>query len=202
MLGMKCALCWMFGLSLVTIICLSGCARATVEQPAYTTVRTGANYEIRSYPLLKLATAPMGEDKGRNGSFMKLFRYIQGENEGGKKIAMTSPVLIDRSDKKTMGFIVPKEVAAGDVPSPKREDVRLDSLPAGQFAALRFPGVQDVEAERKALATLQAALAKDGIATTGEPLFAYYDPPWTPTPLRRNEVLLRLKAPLPANAQP
>jgi hypothetical protein len=33
-------------------------------------------------------------------------------------------------------------------------------------------------------------MKKSGLVSSGEPLFGYFDPPWTPSFLRRNEVML------------
>jgi hypothetical protein len=33
------------------------------------------------------------------------------------------------------------------------------------------------------------------LVATGEPVFAYYDPPWTPGFMRRNEVMIPVASP-------
>jgi hypothetical protein len=42
-------------------------------------------------------------------------------------------------------------------------------------------------------AELLACLARDGIETVGRPLYAGYDPPWTPPWLVRNEVMAEIR---------
>jgi hypothetical protein len=37
-------------------------------------------------------------------------------------------------------------------------------------------------------------MATEGLSVLSPPVFAYFDPPWTPPFLRRNEVMLRTKA--------
>ena len=44
----------------------------------------------------------------------------------------------------------------------------------------------------KALAELQAWLAWENLKGDGTPIYGYFDPPWTPSFLRRNEVMLRV----------
>ena len=51
-------------------------------------------------------------------------------------------------------------------------------------------GSRTEENEHAALEKLRAWLATQNLTPRGEPLFAYYDPPWTPVFLRRNEVLI------------
>ena len=72
------------------------------------------------------------------------------------------------------------------------DNVRLDTLPAGRFAVLRFKGSQKSAAPGKALNELRSLLDEKNLTPSGPPRFAYYDPPWTPQSLRRNEVMLRI----------
>lgn len=168
-------------------------SRAATETPDYVVVRAAGSYEIRDYPELTLATTPMAAD-GVNGGFGELFRFITGSNETQEKISMTSPVLIDNTqEKKTMSFIMPPAHAAKGLPKPKGEKVSLSQLPASRLAVFSFKGGRSVENESKAVASLRAWLEKQKLKSTGQPIFAYYDPPWTPTPLRRNEVMIPIE---------
>ena len=126
--------------------------------------------------------------------FNQLFGYISGKNEAEEKIAMTTPVFIDEQEDK-MQFILPKKVAEKGAPEAKGIPVEIQTVKGGQFAALRFKGYRSSSAPAKAISELQAWMAKNGLSASGEPVFAYYDPPWTPEALRRNEVLIRLKGP-------
>ena len=150
--------------------------------------------EIRDYPALSVATVPM-EGGNMNGGFGKLFRFISGSNAGSEKIAMTTPVLIDTApENRTMSFIMPGKTVENGVPNPAGEDVTLGKVKAARFAVRRFGGGRTAENETGAVAKLRAWLGGQKIAGQGEPIFAYYDPPWTPLFLRRNEVLLRIEA--------
>lgn len=164
-------------------------SRAATPTPDYTVVLSEGSFEVRDYPELKLATTSM--PRGKNNGFMKLFRFITGANEQKQKIAMTAPVLIEKGpEKETMSFIMPKDQAA--VPAPTSSTVEIGSLPASRYAVMRFPGRQSGENEQAALEKLTAWTAAQKLRTRGEPIFAYYDPPWTPTRLRRNEVMVRV----------
>lgn len=167
-------------------------SRAATETPDYRVIRTDENFEIRDYPALIIATTPMNDD-GMNGSFGQLFRFITGKNEGSEKIEMTSPVLIDTAkDKKTMSFIMPRKAVEKGVPKPAAGSVSLGKVEASRFAVLRFAGGRTADNEKAAIEKLTAWL--DGLKITGkgDPIFAYYDPPWTPVFLRRNEVMIRI----------
>jgi len=165
-------------------------SRAATETPDYKVVRSDGKFEIRDYPALTVATTLMEGDE-MNGGFGKLFRFITGSNEGSEKIAMTAPVLIDTTkDKKTMSFIMPKMAVEKGVPKPAGESVTLGNVAAVRCAVLRFDGGRTAENEKAAVAELQAWLDAEKLSGQGAPTFAYYDPPWTPTFLRRNEVMI------------
>ena len=55
---------------------------------------------------------------------------------------------------------------------------------------MRFGGWSDAKNEQRAVAKLRKWLDEHKIAARGAPVFAYYDPPWTPPFLRRNEVMV------------
>jgi hypothetical protein len=168
-------------------------SRAATETPEYKVVRADGKIEIRDYPALTMATTPMSAD-GMNGGFGQLFRFITGSNESKEKIEMTAPVLIDNTtEKKTMSFIMPQATVSKGVPKPAASTVSLSSMPATRFIVLRFPGGRNEENEKKAIAALRAWMTAQKLTGKGEPLFAYYDPPWTLIPFRRNEVMIRIE---------
>jgi hypothetical protein len=168
-------------------------SRAATETPEYKVVRADGKIEIRDYPALTVATTPMSAD-GMNGGFGQLFRFITGSNESKEKIEMTAPVLIDNTtEKKTMSFIMPQATVNKGVPKPAGNAVSLSNRPATRFAVLRFPGGRNAENEKNAIAALRAWMTAQKLTVKGEPLFAYYDPPWTLIPFRRNEVMIRIE---------
>jgi DNA gyrase inhibitor GyrI len=182
----------LFAFAVATAVWFFQNSRAATETPDYQLVRQSGDLEIRDYPDLKIVSAAM-EGEGMNGSFGNLFRYISGENAKEEKIAMTTPVLIDRSTQAgSMSFIVPKEIAARGAPEPKDEKVKLSQKDSARFAALRFQGTGKPEEEKAAIEKLRSLLATEKITPIGTPIVAYYDPPWTPAPLRRNEVMLQI----------
>lgn len=164
-------------------------ARAGYESPEHTVVSKDGSFEIRDYPALTLAVTPM-EKRGEDGSFMKLFRFIGGRNDRGEKIAMTVPVIMTGTTSGSMGFIVPKKVAEAGVPAPSSPDVTINHRDAGRYAVLRFSGTGSPSASKEAAERLADWMKKHGVTPGGPPLYAYYNPPWTPWFLRHNEVLV------------
>ena len=68
----------------------------------------------------------------------------------------------------------------------------VDKLPSGHFAVYHYSGRRSAANEQEALGKLCAWVDKRRLEVAGEPLFGYYDPPWTLPFLRRNEVMLRI----------
>jgi DNA gyrase inhibitor GyrI len=198
----------MIYLSVTAIFVLAGIfawntmTRAAYESAEYKVVESDGKFEVRKYPdLMLVATTTKLDAQGRDGSFMKLFRYISGANEADKKISMTTPVFMDNDKGDSavqMGFVMPKDIAVDGVPAPTGEGVDVRKRTGGRFAVLRFSGQLNVKSAKESEAKLRTWMAtkgfvaddsfeSSGVETAG------YDPPFTPGPLRRNEVLIRLK---------
>ncbi len=173
---------------------LTGCSRQNYETPSYKTVFSEGAFEVRDYPSLTLVSTPM-QHRGEDGSFMKLFRFIQGRNDRAEKISMTIPVILTGSSSGTMSFILPKAVSERGAPAPSNPDVTITTLSPSRYAAYRFSGSNKPAASDAAAGKLLAWIESHHFATTGSPVFAYYNPPWTPGFMRRNEVLIRLASP-------
>ncbi|MDB6173865.1 MAG: hypothetical protein JWL59_3176 [Chthoniobacteraceae bacterium] len=172
----------------LSVFWLISTSRAATETPDYMVVRAEDKFEIRDYPRLAVATTPMEEGEMNRG-FRQLFSFITGRNGDTQKIEMTTPVLID-PEMKTMSFIMPKKAVENGVPKPTDERVTLGKLEAARFAVCRFAGGRTQE--KDAIEKLKTWIELRKLSAKGAPLFAYYDPPWTPVLLRRNEVLIRL----------
>lgn len=172
-------------------------ARAGYESAPYKVIESDGSIEIREYPDLVLAsTESQFSARGNDGSFMRLFRYISGDNAAGQKIAMTTPVFMepDRDTVKgKMGFVMPREVAEAGAPDPKASNVAISKREGGRFAVIRFSGVMDTKKADDQEAKLRAWLLARGLEGEAIAERAGYDPPFTPGFLRRNEVLIRLK---------
>jgi DNA gyrase inhibitor GyrI len=90
--------------------------------------------------------------------------------------------------------VLPAKLPAGEVPKPTDGAVTVRELPAGRFAVLRFRGGRNAKNEAESLAKLKAWMEKQGLSVLSPPVYGYFDPPWTPPFLRRNEVMLRTES--------
>lgn len=158
-------------------------SRSGYETAPYKVIRTDGDFEIREYPELKIATTVRDAD---NSSFMRLFRYIDGGNVEKEKIAMTTPVFMVGGK---MAFVVPEKHKT-TTPVPASAQVTVDAMKAQRVAILRFSGSRTKDSEPQALEKLKAWMQANKLTEAGAPFSAYYDPPWTPGFMRRNEVLV------------
>ncbi len=170
-------------------------SRDKYETPDYKVVMKDGAFEVRDYPEVVVASAPMKKEGGsRNSAFMGLFRYISGQNEAAQKISMTSPVISSMEEQdNTMSFVVPTEVAKAGAPQATDREIRIAKRDGGRFATYRYNGRWTEANETAARTKLMGWIKEQGLQMTGPVEKANYDPPFTLPALRRNEVLVRIK---------
>ena len=184
------------GLAILLYLGWSLTSRDAYETAAYDVIMSDGAFEVREYPDLMMATTIMKSSNGNDGSLNRLFSYISGANENNQKVSMTTPVFMDAESEDhpgQMGFVVPASVVADGAPMPSDVNVELRSREAGRFAVIRFSGRLDVSTRRYAEQRLKQWMSEHEFTSSGEAESAGYDPPWTPGPFRRNEVLVRLQ---------
>jgi len=163
-----------------------------VEIARYQAIETDGAFEIRDYPTLLVAevTRSGSREEAVRAGFGPLARYIFAKERPGEKIAMTAPVTQQAAGADwTVQFIMPSGSTLATLPKPAGADVRLSERPAARRAAIRFSGWWSEELFREKDEALREWLQKRGIAVQGTPVFAYYNDPFTPGFLRRNEVI-------------
>lgn len=167
-----------------------------VEQPAFKSIESEGRYELRDYaPYLIAETRVEASflDAG-NVAFGRLFRYISGANQPGQKIAMTAPVQqVAESGAYRVGFIVPARYTRETVPQPTDPRVTVREVPRRLVASWRYSGRWTEARFREEEQQLRRELAARGLVATGDAEIARYNPPFMPTFLRRNEVLIPVR---------
>jgi effector-binding domain-containing protein len=180
---------------ILAMVAVVSTSRAGYETASYKVIKKEGKFEIRAYASHRVVTTSM-RGSGQNGSFGRLFQYISGNNGSEQKIAMTTPVFMPADSKgntREMQFVIPAKVAASGAPAPSSGNVKIKSMGGGKFAVLRFNGRSGGSEQKEKLKKLRAEIESRGLKVKGDPIFAGYDPPWTPGPMRRNEVLLRIE---------
>lgn len=189
----------------------AGPIMSRVEQPDYKVTMTDGAIEIRSYGSMIAAEAEVkGERKvAINEGFRLIAAYIFGANKPNAKIAMTAPVQQQSAqtiamtapvtqqtsgDSWKVSFIMPGSWTLETLPTPNDPRVTLKPVPAKRMLAIRFSGSASDSLIRAKTGELRRYAVDKKLATTGEPLLAFYNPPWTLPFFRRNEVMLELTA--------
>jgi effector-binding domain-containing protein len=195
------------GMRIAMAVLVGGSVRVmATEEAAYKEVRKDAPFEVRDYESCLLAETRVDgsfEDAG-NAAFRRLFKYISGANRQQEKIAMTAPVGQQSAGRKiamtapvgqrassnqwAVSFMMPSGFTPETLPLPTDPAVTIREVPAQRVAVVRYGGTWSDERYRRHLKALEEWLAKNGLQATGEPVWARYNPPFTPWFLRRNEI--------------
>jgi hypothetical protein len=193
-----------------------------IEQPRYDVLkRFDSGVEIRAYaPRLAAETivADTTWRAGENSAFGRLAGYIFGRNRqqtgiamavpaaetsaAGRptKIEMTSPVQSGATARGfLMRFFLPAELTLATAPAPLDPNVQLVELPAETIAVLEFSGFRDPGKVEQMKRALLDRLESSDWRPLETPMAYFYDPPWTPPFLRRNEVAVIVGRRAPAN---
>lgn len=197
-------------LAIITVIIIFassiGTIMSKVEKPKYITLEKSGNIEIREYePTIIAEVSVKGERKEaiREG-FKLLANYIFGNNlpknpssvtaqQEGQKIAMTAPVQqIKDTDSWKINFTMPSEYSIDSLPSPNTDKIKLIKIPKEKRILIQFSGSSTDENIQKHLQILRDYCEKENITINEEPIFAFYNPPWTLPFLRRNEIMFKL----------
>ena len=181
-----------------------------VAQPKFKTISAQGKFEIREYaPMIVAEVEVSGErEKAINDGFRLIAGYIFGGNVATNKIAMTAPVIQQRSEKISMTapvtqqasgdvwkvrFVMPDSYSLDTLPKPNNARVKLIPVPAKRFVVIRFSGSQTDRNMKPHEQKLLDYVRENNLTTVGEPVFAFYNPPWTLPFLKHNEVMIELK---------
>jgi hypothetical protein len=167
-------------------VVLSGCASLGVggpQEPAYTVAAQLAGVQVRQYgPRLAAETFSAGDaDTARAEGWRRLGAYV-----AEAKLSSVAPLseMQEAPGQWRLRLFLPGDAA----PSPSDPAVALVRLPAETTGVLRFSG--DADAVAADTGELVGALEGSAWRPAGAPAAWFYDPPWTPSPLRRNEVAI------------
>lgn len=191
---------------------LSTATGLAAEEPKYTLVMEEKPFSIREYPPLITAEVTVGGSRSEaaNAAFRVLAGFIFGKNiapggEAGKikmtapvtqsaKIAMTAPVTQSgKSGEWVVGFIMPPDYSRETLPKPVDPRISIRTIPARRMAVVTFSGAARDDDLARQQAALEGFIAAQKLTTRGPAQFAFYDPPFKPGFLRRNEVMFELR---------
>jgi effector-binding domain-containing protein len=183
-----------------------------IEEAEYKVLQKDNRFEIRDYaPHILAETFVEGDlEEAGNKAFNRLFRYISGENRSREKVAMTAPVSQEPMGEKitmtapvgqqrvqekwAVSFMMPASYTLETLPAPEDSKVTLRQVPARRMAAVRYSGFWSEKNYLRYKLELESWIHEKGLTIVGDPLWARYNPPFTPWFLRRNEILIPVDA--------
>lgn len=179
-----------------------------IEKPSYDVITSNKSIEFRLYkPMLIAEVIETGDRRATiSKGFRVLADYIFGNNTTRKKIEMTAPVSQTKSEKIKMTapviqeasikntwkiqFVMPKTHQLDTLPKPNDKRIKIKQIPEEKRIVIRFSGhANDVQIEHKKKALLQYIKANN-LKVSSSISYAFYNPPWTPSFLRRNEIMM------------
>lgn len=182
---------------------------SNIETPDYEVLVSEANIEIRQYqPMIIAEVSVAGERRDAiSDGFRLLADYIFGNNTQAKGIEMTAPVQqegakiemtapVQQEPKGNfwqISFVMPSEYSIETLPKPNDERVSIREIPAKQFVVITFSGMNTDKNVKKYEKELMEFVKAKKLSVSGEPKYAFYNPPWTLPMMRRNEVMVEIQ---------
>ncbi len=161
------------------------------EEQSYEIIQTKADFEIRYYPPVMMATYV--SDRNNSSGFRSLFNYISGANESQTKIAMTTPVHMEKTrEGNSMAFVLPRKFKPETTPSPQEPEIQIFQSKEGYFATIRYSGYTNATKEKNFTEQLGKSLKREGIKITGAPVVLVYNSPYNFIN-RRNEISIPIE---------
>ena len=178
---------------------IGGCSAVSkTPEPKWRSLRKDGNFEVRHYDSMIIAEVTVAGERytAINNGFRILADYIFGDNLEQDKIAMTAPVMqeaISNADKWKVRFVMPQEYTYNSLPKPNDTQIEFIEVPAHRAAVVQFSGFNTDSNLRQHQAQLMDWLYKEKITVVGQPVFAFYNPPWTLPFMRRNEIIVMIE---------
>lgn len=207
---------WVISLSLSTVIVILigfsmiGVIMSDVEHPPYTLIDSDNIAEIRSYDSMLIAEVQVSGERKKaiSEGFRLLADFIFGNNSIQESIAMTAPVQQQEGESIAMTapvqqqqdgnlwsirFIMPSIYTMTSLPKPNNPIVKIRETSPTKYAVIQFSGLAsntNISYHQEKLANY---ITDKQLNKVGEPLYAFYNPPWTLPFLRRNEIMIAIQ---------
>lgn len=189
------------------ISAIKASAEARSRSPKYSVIETlGDNVEVRLYQSALIAQVQVtgNQRDALNEGFRILAAYIFGKNTRKMSLSMTSPVVAQpekipmtspvtcqsTGNTMTVSFFMPPGYSLQTLPEAEDSRIHFFELPERKLAAIGFSGSWNPQNFSKHAEALVGRLRLSNLQPAGEPFNAYYNPPFMPPFMRRNEVLI------------
>lgn len=162
------------------------------ETPNYDVLVKEKEFEIRKYADFFIVEYENKNDPEIKNGFGSLFKYISNDNKENEKISMTIPVIQEETEeKKKMAFVVPEKFS-NQIPEPNNPNLKVKNFDEGLFGSIQYSGFSNKSKELKMKKRLDEWLLEKGYQKQSNYMLAFYNAPFVPPMLRRNEILVRI----------
>ena len=183
------------------------------EAPNYELLQRSLNdnWEVRRYPPCLTAYTFYTEAEGTSPAFRRIAGFIFGGNQTKESVSMTVPVQTEpkktsesiamtvpvategderNSDgKRVMRFFMPSKYSLETLPTPNDPEVHIEMLPEKTVATITYSGDGKSYFDEQRI-LLESHLKEANIEIIGEASLLQYNPPWTLSWMRTNEILI------------
>ena len=206
---LKSKLFYVILLLIITLFLVWQMTAFKAPEPNYQVLKNDRDIQIREYPALIVAQVEVSGKRAAaiSAGFRLLADYIFGKNDGGHKIEMTAPVIQKgltipmtapvlqekKNEQWIVRFIMPDSFTLKTLPKPDNKLISLIALPVKKYVVIRFSGTNtqtNLDSHQK---TLMAYISNNHLNPSGDPVYAFYNPPWILPFLRRNEIMIELQ---------
>lgn len=199
-----------------SLLITSSVTMAKYEEPDFQVIESQNDIQIRAYKPMIVAEVEVSGERSvaiKQG-FRLLADYIFGNNQAiesssttSERIPMTTPVIQQKNEKIPMTtpvsqqaknknwvvqFVMPKSYTLKTLAKPNNPQVEIRELPAYKAVTIRFSGMSTRQNLQKHLTELRNFVSSHDLKVIDNPIYAFYNPPWTLPFLRRNEIILKL----------
>lgn len=179
-----------------------------IEEPKYVVLEKKKGYELRKYSSYITAQTEISSNytEANTQGFRLIADYIFGNNTTKISIAMTAPVLQNKSEKISMttpvlntlkdtnkriiSFVLPSKYTMETLPTPNNQKVTLIEVPSRIVAVVRFNWYATENKSAAMQSLLEKQVIADGFTILGPAQVAQYNPPFSMPLMRRNEIII------------
>lgn len=191
-------------------------------QPSFTLIQKDGSIELRHYNDMLIATTYVSDDRSSaiNTGFKRLAGYIFGRhdaidqrnipmtapvtqkkksNQQPLSIPMTAPVIQSQPNNSKsadnqweVAFVMPEKFNKDNIPKPTDNNIFLIVKKPQRYLTIQFTGLINTNKLERKVNQLKAYAQQHKISITGEPIMAFYDPPWIFPWLKRHEIWIQV----------
>lgn len=179
------------------VLLLPLCAFSKPDPLSYKVLESSQDIEVRQYSSLVMAEVDYkgSRDEAIKNGFSEIKDYLKGQNASDDRVKVNIPVWQEEliNGVWRIAIALDGSYTISSAPKPTNSNISLTNIPARKYIAVTFSGEVTAESLDRNIKELveYANLNKFNLST--KPVFAFYSSAYTPSALKKNEVMFELK---------